>query len=134
MTSSSLNNIVVRTIMLCCCVTISHFNHAVSGKTSSLSSLCERWSTNINLDMTQAIYFNHRRRPVEATLILRRRNIPFVSHIKYVCVIFDKKITWKIHTDMIEELFYSLFKGQRLSASFKPTPPPPSIKHSLGLE
>jgi hypothetical protein len=41
---------------------------------------------------TQAIYFSHRRRPVEANLTLKRLSIPFVNSIKYICVISTEKL------------------------------------------
>jgi hypothetical protein len=54
---------------------------------------CTRWNIKINEDKTQAIYFSHRLRPPEAHLTLNEQNIPFVNHVKYVGVIFDKRIT-----------------------------------------
>jgi hypothetical protein len=52
--------------------------------------------------------------------------IPFVNHVKYLGVIFDKKITWRLHVKMIESkafrtfiTIYSLFKPERLSANIK---------------
>jgi hypothetical protein len=30
------------------------------------------------------------------------RNIPFVNSVKYLGVIFDKKVTWRSHIGMIE--------------------------------
>jgi hypothetical protein len=67
--------------------------------------------------MTQAIYFSHSR-PPEAHLTVRGQNIPFVSHVKYLYVTFDKRITWRLHTEMIEAKalrtfiqIYSLFKN-----------------------
>jgi hypothetical protein len=54
------------------------------------------------------------------------RIIPFITNIKYVGVIFDKKITWRLHIQMIEAKafrtflrVYSLFKSERLSANIK---------------
>jgi hypothetical protein len=59
---------------------------------------------------------------------LNGRNIPFVNNVKYLGVIFDKKITLKLHTDMIEpKAFrtftraYCLLKNELLSASIKLT-------------
>jgi DUF2075 family protein len=56
------------------------------------------------------------------------RNIPFVNHVKYLGVIFDKKITWRLHKEIIEAkafrtfiTFYSLCKNERLSANIKLT-------------
>jgi hypothetical protein len=67
-------------------------------------------------------------RPPEAYLTLDGRNIHFVSHVKYLGAIFDKGITWKLHTEMTEAKtfttlirIYSLLKNERLSASIKLT-------------
>jgi hypothetical protein len=61
-------------------------------------------------------------------LTLNGRIIPFVNDIKYLGVIFDKKITWRLHIQMIEAkafrtfiTVYSLFKSERLSANIKLT-------------
>jgi hypothetical protein len=65
-------------------------------------------------------------RPREAHPILNGRNIPFVSHVKYLGVIFDKRITWRLHIEMTEAFrtfirIYSLFKNGGLSANIKMT-------------
>jgi hypothetical protein len=51
-----------------------------------------------------------------------------VNHVKYLAVIFDKRITWRVHIDMIEAktfrtfiIIYSVFKSERLSANIKLT-------------
>jgi hypothetical protein len=62
---------------------------------------CECWNIKINEDKTQAIYFSHRFRPPEAHLALSVRNIPFVNYVKYLGVIFDKRITWRLHKEII---------------------------------
>jgi hypothetical protein len=89
---------------------------------------CERRNIKISEDKTQAIYFSHRRRPPESHLTLSGRNILFVDSIKYLCVIFDRKITWRLHIEMIEAkafrtfiIIYSLFKSERLRANIKLT-------------
>jgi hypothetical protein len=69
-------------------------------------------------------YFSHRLRPPETYLTLNGRNIPFVSHVKYLGVIFDKRIKWRLHLEMIEAKafrtfirIYSLLKSERLSST-----------------
>jgi hypothetical protein len=59
---------------------------------------------------------------------LNGRNIPFVNNVKYLGVIFDKRITWRLHIEMIKAKafrtfirIYSLFKSERLSANIKLT-------------
>jgi hypothetical protein len=95
---------------------------------SSMETWCERWNIKINEDKTQGIYFSHSRRPPVSHLTLNGRNIPFVNSVKYLGVIFDRKVTWRLHTQMIEaQAFrtfirvYSLFKSERLSANIKLT-------------
>jgi hypothetical protein len=57
---------------------------------------------------------------------LNGRNIPFVNHVKYLGVIFDNRITWRLHLEMIEAKafrtftrIYSLFKRDRLRANIE---------------
>jgi hypothetical protein len=85
---------------------------------SAIETGCER-----NEDKTQTIYFFHTLRPPEAHLTLNGRNIPFVNYAKYLSVIVDNRITWRVHTEMTEvEDFrtsirtYSQFKSERLGA------------------
>jgi hypothetical protein len=64
----------------------------------------------------------------EAHLTSNGRNIPLVDHVKYLGVIFDKRITWRLHIEMIEAKAFrtfiricSLFKYERLNANIKLT-------------
>jgi hypothetical protein len=66
--------------------------------------------------------------PSEAHLTLNGRNIPFVNHVIYLGLIFDKRITWRLHLEMIENKefrkfirTYSLLKSERLSSKIKLT-------------
>jgi hypothetical protein len=93
-----------------------------------IETWCERWNIKINEDITQANDFSHRRRHPETLLTLNGRNIPFVNSIKYLGVMFDKRIKWRLHIEMIEakafRIFirvYSLLKIERLSANIKLT-------------
>jgi hypothetical protein len=63
----------------------------------------------INEDKTQTIYFSPRLRPPEAHLIFNGRNITFISHVKYLGVILDKKITWRLHIEIIEAKAFRTF-------------------------
>jgi hypothetical protein len=65
---------------------------------TAMESWCERWNIKIHEEKTHVIYFSYRRTPVEAFLTLKGRHIPFANHGKYLGVIFDKKITWKVRT------------------------------------
>jgi hypothetical protein len=60
--------------------------------------------------------------------MLNGRNIPFVNSVKYLGVIFDKRMTWKLHVQMTEAKafktfirIYSLFKSERLGTNIKLT-------------
>jgi hypothetical protein len=45
---------------------------------------------------------SHSLGPPEAHLTLNGRNIPFINHVKYLGVIIDKRITWRLHVEIIE--------------------------------
>jgi hypothetical protein len=82
----------------------------------------------INEGKTRAIYFSHRNRPPDFLLMLNGRNIPFVNSVKYLDVLFDKRITWRLHIQMTEAKafrtfirIYYLFKSERLSSNIKLT-------------
>jgi hypothetical protein len=95
---------------------------------SSMEAWCERWNIKINEEYTRWIYFSHSRRPPESHLTLNGTIIPLVNNVKYLGAIFDSKITWRLHIEMIEAKafrtfirVYSLFKSERLSANIKLT-------------
>jgi hypothetical protein len=95
---------------------------------SSMETWCERWNIKINEDKTRGIYFSRSPRPPESLLTLNLRNIPFVNSVNYLGVIFDRRVTWKLHIEMTEaKIFrtfirvYLLFKSERLSANIKLT-------------
>jgi hypothetical protein len=76
--------------------------------------------------MTQAICFSHRYTPVEASLTLKGRHIPFTNHMKYLGIIVDKKLTWKLHTETVATKalciflsIYPILKSERLSVGAK---------------
>jgi hypothetical protein len=77
---------------------------------------------------THAIYFSHRIRPPESLLTLNGQNTPLVNNVKYLGVIFDRKITRRLHIKTIEtKAFrefireYSLLKSEHLSDNIKLT-------------
>jgi hypothetical protein len=77
---------------------------------SATEMLYEHWNVKINEDKTaQAIFFSRRLRPPEAHLALNGWNSPIVSHVKYLVVIFDKVITWRLHTEIIESKAFRTF-------------------------
>jgi hypothetical protein len=94
----------------------------------SVEAWCERWNIKINEDKTQGIYFSHSLRVPVSRITLNGKDIPFVNSIMYLGVTFDKKITWRLHIQIIEakafrtfSRVYSLFKSERLSANTKLT-------------
>jgi hypothetical protein len=65
---------------------------------------------------------------IEAHLALNGRNNPFVNEVRYLGVILDNRITWRLHIEIIEAKAFttfirvhSLFKSDRLSANIKLT-------------
>jgi hypothetical protein len=93
-----------------------------------METWCERWNIKINEDKTRGIYFSRSLRQPGSHLTLNGRNIPFLNSVKYLGVIFDKKITWRPHIEIIEAKafrtyisVYSLFKSEPLSVNIKLT-------------
>jgi hypothetical protein len=93
-----------------------------------LIQLKKHWSIKIIEDRTRAVYFCHGHRLPVLFLTLIGRKILFVNHIKYLGVIFNNRITWKFHIEMIEAKSLrtfirvcSLFKSERLSTNIKLT-------------
>jgi hypothetical protein len=66
---------------------------------NSMVEWSKHWNIKLNEDKTQAIYFSHR---IESLLTINGQNILFVNNVKYLSVIFDRKITWRLHIKMIE--------------------------------
>jgi hypothetical protein len=65
-----------------------------------MAEWCERWNIKVNKEKTRAIYFTHRNRPPDSPLTLNGLNILFVNSVKYLGVIFDKRMTWRFtHRD-----------------------------------
>jgi hypothetical protein len=59
---------------------------------SSTETWCERWNNKINENKIQRIYFSLSRRPPASHLTLNGRNIPFLNIVKYLGVIYDRKV------------------------------------------
>jgi hypothetical protein len=75
---------------------------------------------------SQAIYFCRRRRMPGDGLQLNGRNIPFVNSVIYLGVIFDRRITWRLHIEKPAAKAlgtyirtYSILKSKHLSANIK---------------
>jgi hypothetical protein len=75
----------------------------------AVKTWCAHRNIKINEEKTQAIYFSHKRRPPESHLKLNGRIILFVNSVKYLGVIFDIKITWRLHIEMIEAKAFKTF-------------------------
>jgi hypothetical protein len=85
-----------------------------------------QYASFINEETTWAIYFTHLNIPPDSPLTLTGRNIPFINSVKYLGVISDERMVWRLHIEMIEAKafrpfirIYSLFKSERLSANIK---------------
>jgi hypothetical protein len=59
---------------------------------TSMESWCESSNMKIDEDKIQAIYFSHRRIPVEAHFTLKGGNIAFSNNLKYLDVFFIEKL------------------------------------------
>jgi hypothetical protein len=68
----------------------------------SMETWCERWNIKIYEDKIREIYYSRSRRPPESHLTLNGRKIPFVNSVKHLGVIFDTKVTGRLHIEMIE--------------------------------
>jgi hypothetical protein len=62
---------------------------------------------------------SHQRAPPKSLHTMNGWNIPFVNNVKYLGVIFDKRITWRLHVERIKAKafqtfirLYSLFKSE----------------------
>jgi hypothetical protein len=93
-----------------------------------METWCERWNINTNEDKPQGIYFSHSRHPPESHLTLNGRNIPFVNSVKYISIIFDETVTWRLHMEMMKAKalrtfirVYSPLKSEQLSTNIKLT-------------
>jgi hypothetical protein len=93
-----------------------------------MAAWCKHWNIKINGDKTRENYFTHRNRPPDSLLTVNGRDFPFVNSVKYRGVLFDKRMIWRLHIQMIEAKafrtfirIYSLFKSERLSANIKLT-------------
>jgi hypothetical protein len=63
----------------------------------SMKTWCESKNIKINEEKTQGINFFRIRRPPVSHLTMNGRKIPFVNSVKYLSVVFNKKVTWKFH-------------------------------------
>jgi hypothetical protein len=82
----------------------------------------------INENKTRVVTITHQLKPTDAHFTLNRRNITFVSHVKYLGVLFDKKVTWKFNIEVVVTkafrtfiIVYTLFKNERLRTNIKLT-------------
>jgi hypothetical protein len=102
---------------------------------SAIETWCKRWNIKINEDKTQIIYFSHRLGPPDVHLTLNGQNNSFASRVKYPSIIFHKRITWRLLTEITEAKafitfirIYSQCKSQRLIANIKLTLHKPLIR------
>jgi hypothetical protein len=74
-----------------------------------MAAWCVGSNVRINEEKTRAIYFTQRNRPPDSPLTLNGRNIPFVNSVNYLGVIFDKRMTWRLHIEIIEAKAFRTF-------------------------
>jgi hypothetical protein len=93
---------------------------------TAFGSWCQHWNIKINEGKIQAIYFSKRRRISGDDLQLNGRNILFVNSVKYLGIIFDRRMTWRPHIEKIAakalgryRRTYSIFKSKHLNANIK---------------
>jgi hypothetical protein len=94
-----------------------------------METWCEHWNIKINEDKTQGNYSYRSRRPPQPHRTLNERNISFVNGVKYLGVIFHKKVTYGNRTYVVEMIkarafrtqirVYFTFKSEQLSANIK---------------
>jgi hypothetical protein len=75
----------------------------------SMAAWCKRWNIKINEDKTRAIYFTHRNRLPGSLLKLNGWNILLVNSVKYLGVLFDKTMTWRLHIQITEAKAFRKF-------------------------
>jgi hypothetical protein len=63
---------------------------------NSIEMWCKRWNIKIDDDKTRVIYFSHRLRPPEV-------------HLTYLGIIFNERITWRFHIEIIEDKAFRTF-------------------------
>jgi hypothetical protein len=86
---------------------------------NSMATWFEHWNIEINEEKARAI------RQSDFLLMLNGWGTPFVNSVReYLGVVFDKKITWRLHTQTIEAKafrtfirIYPIFKNERLSTN-----------------
>jgi hypothetical protein len=57
------------------------------------------WNIKINERNTQAMYVSSRLRALEDILQLNGWNIPFVNSVKYLDIILDRRMIWRLHIE-----------------------------------
>jgi hypothetical protein len=77
------------------------FSERYSEVSNVIETRCVGCNIEISEDETRDIYFSHRFRSTEPLLTINAWNIPFCSRVKYVAVIFDNRIAWRLHIEMI---------------------------------
>jgi hypothetical protein len=76
---------------------------------SARTSFNGGWNIKINDEKTRAIYFCHQIRLPEATLTLNGRSILFANSVKYLGLIFYKKIKWRLQIGTVTTKAYIIF-------------------------
>lgn len=75
---------------------------------------CKKWKVEINADKTQAIIFTNKRKPPRKKLRVGTKEINWAKKVKYLGVVYDKKLIWKEHIQETHK------KGRALMAQLYP--------------
>jgi hypothetical protein len=76
---------------------------------SSMEAWYKHRNMKINEDKTRELYVSHHNRLRGFHLTLNEWNSPFVNSVKYLSVIFDKKITWRLDIETVETKAFRMF-------------------------
>jgi hypothetical protein len=105
---------------------------------TEVETWCECCNIEVTEDKIEVICFSFRRRVIETRLTLNGRNIPFVTQVKYLGIIFYNIIKWRLYTVIMEDKTFrafievqSLSESERLNAHIKLTFHKSLIRHIL---
>ena len=62
-----------------------------------MTQWCNKWRIKVNEEKSNVVIFTQRRPNITAPLKLNNKEIQYSSHVKYLGVQLDSKLTWKTH-------------------------------------
>jgi len=100
----------------------------LQGCLTAMEAWWERWNIKINHDRDSGHVLLSQTWTRRCSSYIERRNIPFVNKVKYLGVIFVRKVAWRYRKDSIAtkairifNKIYFLLKSERLSTKSKLT-------------